>query len=195
MNSYLQTVDMTIPSSELSFQTLEYSPVPPLDLWREIQSYKKPLGLKTETAYIYWFPDGRTEVRSMDGTFKVFYPPVTLKDALQYRDSGFFQFHKDNTVTCRSFGHTYYWSAPIQMPPITEMTDENRLYPKHQRVGPLVYEWEFDYDDRDLVYSDVYENRAYKEKEDSDYESDSSSYTYYTYDSRGRRESYRGYRH
>ena len=193
METVRQTVDVQMPGSAMTFQTIEECPYPPQEIIDRLRY--QPRGIKTADAYYYFYPDGKIEVKAKDGSLKTFWPKPTLRAALEYgkpdgcaccheKKPGFFQFHADGSVTCNAYGGRYYWSAPFKTQPIGVMESGNRLYPYGD--GICGSGWAFHYDDRDIIVDEDCPCC-----DDDDYWSDSDSYN--TYDSDGVPYHYRRY--
>ena len=167
----LQTVEITFKDSPLKFLSIEQYPPINEDLRDQMVRWDQPVRIIDDEGDAYtWWPDGRCVVDMTVGTKKVFWPLPTLKEAVNYGNGreneigGFFQFHRDGSVTCAAWGANYYWSWP-------RWADE------------IEGEWleaEWDTETNDWVFN------AYRI--DDGYESADS---YMTYDSTGHLYSYR----
>ena len=182
MKTTFQTVDLTIPGSHMTFQTMAEYPLPPPEIAEHLRISRMPRGLKMPDAYFYWFPDGKAEVHRSNGNTEVYWPVPTIQEAIHYgrpncdccpkKTGYFFQYHKDGSVTCDGFGAKYYWSAPFEGEPIGVSDHSNLLVPYLGENG-----WYFHYNDRDLIEQKWnYDDDDY----DDGYSSDDS---YMTYDS------------
>lgn len=114
----MQTVDIWLPSSELKFQTFEIRPICPV---KKLFRGEKVTVTKENRTYYEWYSGGAVKSVKSNGTVKIWYPKPTIKDIIENRNNykgTFTQFHKDDTVSCRWDGSTYYYGKQMKGSPI-----------------------------------------------------------------------------
>ena len=121
MTTFLQTINIDFPNSDLLFHGLEPAPICP-------PSYKPEnnnnfIVMKTiDKSIITWWKNGSIIKVTPDGTIKTWFPKLTLAEAIKmalspYNKELYIQFHADSTVTCKFPDGNYYWSASIKGTP------------------------------------------------------------------------------
>ncbi len=112
----MQTVDIQLPKSSLTFQAIEKRPVPPAWVKKELAN-GEPVRIKTVDGARYTFtPEGSVFVDLLNGQRETYWAKPTLAWAMRHVElpcrqdaPPFFQFHSDGSVTARIFGLTYLW--------------------------------------------------------------------------------------
>ena len=143
----MTTVDIVFPTSTLIFQSIEDRPIADPELWADALLHKEPLGIKTGSGdVVVWNLDGTTNVFTPNGTYKKWWPKITMKEAIvisKWIHSSCFQFNTDGSVMGRCFGRTYYWPA----------TESSNLISGHM-IYPVMHngKWSFDPDIIKLVH-------------------------------------------
>jgi hypothetical protein len=143
----MTTVDIILPTSTFIFQSIEERPIAHPELWTDAVLHKEPLGIKTRSGdVVVWNLDGTTDVITENGTYKKWWPKMTIADAIastKWTNSSCFQFNKDGSVMVRCYGRTYYWPATELSEPISG-----------DMIYPVIYngKWSFDPDIIKLVH-------------------------------------------
>jgi len=121
MSTYLQTVSVDFPHSEMVFHSMESAPICPSSYKPENNNHFIVMKT-TDKSIITWWKNGSIVKVLPNGTIKSWFPKPTLKTAIEMclfqKDSGFYiQLHPDSSVTCRFPDGNYYWSATIEGKP------------------------------------------------------------------------------
>ncbi len=116
--TWLQTVNVKVPITQQTFQSLELRPCPP----EGYEHSKYPLRLKTALGVFTFYPDGCVHCKDCFGWDKFWlakprrYEPTDL--ALEMQE---LEFHKDDSVSANYYGVNYYWGDDL---PGSAMTGE-----------------------------------------------------------------------
>ena len=157
MNSCMQTVEIRMPFSPLTFYGMEPIPALPDDVKKSyegfaVRTYKD--GVTT-----IWYPTGEVYMEMPDGITKNWIFKPTLDDIVHLRPNAqtSVQFHKNDVVTAvfHKNGAGFYWSPPIKVEPV-EGPFESGWY--HATDG-----WIFEDDEQDMEEEDIgYDSHYYR---------------------------------
>ena len=159
----MQTVDIALPNSSLTFQALKVAPRPPEDVEREMMDYRERAKQTDDWREIpeswrvlagdieyTWHLNGDIFVVYPDGKKESYWAKPTLGWAVKHLDTDcttcrppFFQFHSDGSVTCRTFGLTYLWEAAAGEPPAR--IEGQRICGRYSKIHGLT-DWHFEND-------------------------------------------------
>jgi hypothetical protein len=122
----MQTVDIKLADSSLTFQAIEERPVPPAWIKAEVEAGKAIRFKGTDGATYTFTPEGDVFVKLASGQHESYWAKPTLAWAVGHKDlwcsscaPPFFQFHSDGSVTGRIFGLTYLWrGGEPENPPV-----------------------------------------------------------------------------
>ena len=110
--TYLQTVVTEI-GNKRSY-SLENAPVCAYTIGptREFVAVKV-----SDSSIVTWWKNGEIIKILSNGTYKTWYPKPCMNDVVCAKPMrGYFQFHKDDSVTSTLYGEPFYWSAPVSQP-------------------------------------------------------------------------------
>ena len=121
MTTYLQTINIDFPCSDMMFHGMELAPICPPSY--KAENNNNFIVMKTpDKSIITWWKNGSIVKVLADGTIKTWFPKPTLKSSIEMslfqKNSGFcIQHYSDSSVTCRFPDGNYYWSPAIQGSP------------------------------------------------------------------------------